>query len=788
MAPGLSPRSAVLHRISFSYLNPHHQFVNNLMPSFSQNIVPDFPTVDYTVVPVNRTRFEKLLLCLQQQRDQFWGVSAILKDNGRIKSFSLATSEGVFVLGDVQSLTKKHLDRLWSICGDDLLLVGFNMDSISLGFYRTFNTRFSAVDLGVVYRADREQSHPVSVIQKLYPASSSDAGLQSMWAQQNYHQELNVCMRAWISLRIAKLNPKIVQNGSRIDLKRFTTSELALISTFYLQHELLEQAKPLTTCAEFSKYSSDNGKFELENSRYKTRMRPNVKGHLIFQDSTGKTIKGRSMRICGKTTHGVVHGNMKGPVKSITIVGKDRPTYAEDEQITLLLNVLLGNCVLRKSYYTRVIWKLTNPEKKARRVPALLGPTSPLVNRLNDSQKMALASMLSSDEIVLVHGPPGTGKTTVISAAAKAWDQANEPVWIVAHSNVAVKNIAEKLFKDGVDFKLLVSHDFYKEWHEDIYTMIESYLLRSDQFPKDKTSLSQTLGATEIILCTLSMISHPLLKANGMFECVPIKRLIVDEASQINIFEYLPIFTRFRKTLRKVCFFGDPNQLPPFRQDQVSSMRSIFDIKHLSEGSLFLREQYRMPVPVGDFISQEVYQNRLLSRHSIVSASCVAFVDAPGTEELKRGSYVNRKEVQSIVHLVRHYYCDKEYRIITPYDAQRAAIIESLKAVNLPSDRVFNVDSFQGNESDYVLISVVRNQKIGFLSSDNRINVMLTRAKKGMVIVANQGFIDGLAKKTLLGKMSAHWLHNHASSRWIKWSEVADKKAKLPGVAIRGGQ
>jgi len=38
------------------------------------------------------------------------------------------------------------------------------------------------------------------------------------------------------------------------------------------------------------------------------------------------------------------------------------------------------------------------------------------------------------------------------------------PVWIVAHSNVAVKNIAETLFKKEVDFKLLVSKEFYEEW------------------------------------------------------------------------------------------------------------------------------------------------------------------------------------------------------------------------------------------------------------------------------------------------------------------------------------
>lgn len=55
------------------------------------------------------------------------------------------------------------------------------------------------------------------------------------------------------------------------------SQELSLISTFYSQHELLDRAKPVTIRAEFSKYASENGEFVLENSRYKTRMRPNVK-------------------------------------------------------------------------------------------------------------------------------------------------------------------------------------------------------------------------------------------------------------------------------------------------------------------------------------------------------------------------------------------------------------------------------------------------------------------------------------------------------------------------------
>lgn len=66
-----------------------------------------------------------------------------------------------------------------------------------------------------------------------------------------------------------------------------------------------------------------------------------------------------------------------------------------------------------------------------------------------------------SDETI---GPPGTGKTTTMAAATELWQNSKMPVYIVAHSNVAVKNIAEKLFKCNVDFKLLVSKEFYVEW------------------------------------------------------------------------------------------------------------------------------------------------------------------------------------------------------------------------------------------------------------------------------------------------------------------------------------
>lgn len=147
---------------------------------------------------------------------------------------------------------------------------------------------------------------------------------------------------------------------------------------------------------------------------------------------------------------------------------------------------------------------------------------------------------------------------------------------------------------------------------------------------------------------------------------------------------------------------------------------------------------------------------------------------------------------------MKNYYRDKDYCVITPYDAQRSAIIETFKKDNIPSERVFNVDSFQGiflfkirfppislktasgNEADYVLISVVRTKHTGFLTSVNRINVMLTRCRRAMVIVANRKFIDGIAKDTLLGRLARHWSEKYAAaSCWTNWTEIAGGRAIL---------
>ncbi|TFK73052.1 hypothetical protein BDN72DRAFT_762330, partial [Pluteus cervinus] len=324
------------------------------------------------------------------------------------------------------------------------------------------------------------------------------------------------------------------------------------------------------------------------------------------------------------------------------------------------------------------------------------------------------------------------------------WSTKRLPVWICAHSNVAVKNLAEALFKKKVDFKIIVSKDFYVEWHEHLYAKIQGNLFRTDDLPKLQKDLEVLLGGSKIILSTLSQLSNPGFLVNGMYKVVPLERLVIDEASQINVVEYLYIFGRFSR-LNKVCFFGDP-------------------------------KQHRMPVPLGNFISQYVYGGRLQSEHTILEDNCIAFVDVSrGCEGRSGFSYTNQAESETVVNLVGNYYRrTSSFCVITPYDAQRALIEKKLKDAKLPWESVFNVDSFQGNEADYVIISVVRTGRPGFMTLMERVNVMLTRCRKGMVIVANRDFLKnpngGLP--ALVGRLA-----ERLSSRWVNWVEVVDGDA-----------
>jgi hypothetical protein len=123
------------------------------------------------------------------------------------------------------------------------------------------------------------------------------------------------------------------------------------------------------------------------------------------------------------------------------------------------------------------------------------------------------------------------------------------------------------------------------------------------------------------------MLSNANIKV--FLKKVPMNCLVVDEASQIEIGNYITTFTEFGATLRKVCFIGDDKQweyascpchsltdtvqktVPPYGQEDIEDLQSIFEVTHLnkSEKLIFLDTQCQWWKSPYSFFSQSVYRS-----------------------------------------------------------------------------------------------------------------------------------------------------------------------------------
>lgn len=142
--------------------------------------------------------------------------------------------------------------------------------------------------------------------------------------------------------------------------------------------------------------------------------------------------------------------------------------------------------------------------------------------------------------------------------------------------------------------------------HEHLYQSIRRNIIKSGDF-KAGPMLNQSLKGCHVILCTLSMLSNPRL--NLFTSKIPIKTVVVDEASQIAASNYMAPLKAF-STIQKLCFIGDDKQckfhfsifmyfsinslicpVPPFGQEDIKDIQSIFEISHLRSQAKFLDTQ-----------------------------------------------------------------------------------------------------------------------------------------------------------------------------------------------------
>jgi len=209
----------------------------------------------------------------------------------------------------------------------------------------------------------------------------------------------------------------------------------------------------------------------------------------IVTNTGGKrlTAVGRAIRVNGRAATISLQTAFQGiSIDSVTTIGREARTYAEVMRGDVVMKALqlasdiMGNPFVRRVFLSDEIAPWVGIPFPAAPITLYLpGPRA-----LNSSQKKAVNVILSqhdANRVTLIHGPPGTGKTTVITAAVTsvmASRHQSHTLWLIAQSNVAVKNIAEKLAEvDFTHFKLLVSKDFHYDWSggllPSIYNMLK---------------------------------------------------------------------------------------------------------------------------------------------------------------------------------------------------------------------------------------------------------------------------------------------------------------------------
>ncbi|OCH91054.1 P-loop containing nucleoside triphosphate hydrolase protein [Obba rivulosa] len=614
----------------------------------AQDLLPSFETAPdlYRIPSKGETDVARRL---SESGPETLGVALQLSQTGQLDAVAFATSSRVYFVPAETMCTDTAMKGLEAFFSESssCILAGFGMARLALHIHRCTGVHMRAVDLSTLLSISTRESWPPSkVVYERMDSQVNRSRINALWLAQG---DINICLRAWISACIAERFLYQVQCANKVDTRCLNIEELRCLEGLLINAELLEAAAPAEWENDFESISLEDGHYKLVNARYKSRVRASEQTEIVMETTCGRSVVGKAVGANGKSTKIAFRGPFRGEInlKSVRVVGREEATNAERAREEFVLLLLLGHFQLQTSRFIQMLWfpneDVLLPLKK---LPIASVNSFAELNR----SQATVAEAMSSESIplVIVHGPPGTGKTSTIAAAVQSWvaNEESAPTWIIAQSNVGVKNIAESLLKRNIDFKLIVSKEFHFEWHEHLYDQLENHLVRSDDLGRDLVGTERLLGGSEVMLCTLSMLSNPALDTAGVYRAVPVERLVVDEASQIDTFDFMHLFHKF-KNLEKVCLFGDPKQLPPYGQDIAPDMKSIFELKHLRQHAYFLNIQYRMPIPLGNFISGEVYDSKLLSEHRISAFSAVAFVD------VKKGRESGGRSKEVIISLTR---------------------------------------------------------------------------------------------------------------------------------------
>lgn len=414
---------------------------------------------------------------------------------------------------------------------------------------------------------------------------------------------------------------------------------------------------------------------------------------------------------------------------------------------------------------------------------------------LNASQEKAVNEVLWAKDVAVVHGPPGTGKTTTLVEAIFETLRRESQVLVCAQSNMAVDWISEKLVDRGInvlrignptrvnDKMLSFTYERRFEAHPDYPQLwsirkairelrqqrkhADSWHQKMDRLKSRATELelrirSSLFGEARVIASTLTGA------ANRVLEGEKYSTLFIDEAAQAL---EAACWIAIRKAGR-VILAGDHCQLPPTVKSIMALKGGLGNtlmeriVENKPETVTLLKMQYRMNEQIMKF-SSEWFYNGMVESAPTVSHRGILDYDTPmmwidtaecdGKEEFVGENFgrINRAEAELTLQTLQQYL-EKigkqrileesiDVGIISPYRAQVQLLRKELRKREFFRPyrhllTVNTVDGFQGQERDIILISLVRSNDggdIGFLRDLRRMNVAITRARMKLIILGS---------------------------------------------------
>jgi ATP-dependent RNA/DNA helicase IGHMBP2 len=426
-------------------------------------------------------------------------------------------------------------------------------------------------------------------------------------------------------------------------------------------------------------------------------------------------------------------------------------------------------------------------------------------DHLNPSQHLAMAKSLRAGQFAIIHGPPGTGKTTTLVSLIEELVKKEKRVLVCAPSNNATDLLTHLLDQEGLkvlrvgnisrmddDITHLTIDEKarnHSEWQrikkikieaEEAQKMANQFkrtfgheqrMERKDMFMEARElrkwarSLEEKL-VEDIIIGAEVILTTLVGSTNNMLNGLKFKTVVIDEASQCLEPECWIAMLK----AEKVILAGDHKQLPPTVKSKAAAQLGLTEtlldrMSDFCQYSSLLTVQYRMNNDILYFPNQKFYNGKLISHDTVAQrylpndTKHLVFIDTAGTgfDEKFNPEYKSLWNEGEYFIIREHLLQNKEnilghdVGIITPYAEQVRYIQSQLTAdeeIRSLGIDVDTIDGFQGQEKDVIYISLVRSNdtnEIGFLLDERRLNVALTRAKKKLVIVGDSSTIGSHA-------------------------------------------